>query len=74
MTVEEYFGIEISGKEAGRMETIGDLHRFVASDVNRAVVREIKTMLVEQTGVDPAEIRMRDRRAGLQSDQKSKPV
>ena len=65
MAVEEHFEIEISDEIATTLETVGLLHRFVVSELQRksllrvddaAVFLELRSIICEQTGIKPEKI------------------
>jgi acyl carrier protein len=65
MAVEENFDIEIPDDIASTLETVGLLHRFVVSQLQRrqllrvdeaAVFSEIRDLICNQTGVEPERI------------------
>jgi acyl carrier protein len=65
MAVEEHFEIEIPDDVARTLETVGLLHRFVVSELQRrsllrvddaAVFSELRDIICEQTGIEPDKI------------------
>jgi acyl carrier protein len=65
MAVEEHFEIEIPDCVAGTLETVGLLHQFVLSQLQRtshlpvddeAVFSELRDIICEQTGLEPDKI------------------
>ena len=65
LSVEESFEIEISNGVAERIQTVGDLHEFVVSElirlerpnINRDIVFDIlKNLICFQLGVKPEEV------------------
>jgi len=65
MAVEEYFDIEIPDDIASTLDTVGLLHKFVVSQLQRkrllpvdeaAVFAELRDLICEQTGIKPERI------------------
>jgi acyl carrier protein len=65
MAVEEQFAIEIPDEIAATLETVGLLHGFVVSQLQRrsllpiddaAVFSKLRDIICEQTGIDPDRI------------------
>ena len=65
MAVEEEFAITIPDSVATKMFTVGDMHAFVASELNRLgrphsdpalVFEQLKIIIVRQLGVKPSEV------------------
>jgi acyl carrier protein len=65
MAVEDHFQIEIPDDIAATLETVGLLHRFVVSELQRrsllrvdeaAVFAELKAIICDHAGVTPDEV------------------
>jgi acyl carrier protein len=65
MAVEEHFGIEIPDDVASTLDTVGLLHEFVVSQLQRervlpvdeaAVFSELRELICKQSGVEPERV------------------
>jgi acyl carrier protein len=65
MAVEKHFAIEIPDEVAATLETVGLLHSFVVSQLQRrsllpidrdSVFSELQGIVCEQTGIEPSRV------------------
>ena len=65
LAVEEHFSIDISDAAASKIETVGQLHEYAASELLRLgrhdrtygqIYDELKDIICRQTGIDPRQV------------------